>query len=173
MMAHARSVIRAAAAAGDDPATVLERANRLILADGRSGLFLTALVVGVDLASGKVDIASAGHEPALVRASDGRVTEVGGGGTLLGLTPRARISAAAARLDPGDALVAYTDGVTDARSPEGAAFGEEALRRVVASAGGSADAIGQAVVAEVAGARGDALAFDDLTLLVLRRTEGA
>jgi serine phosphatase RsbU (regulator of sigma subunit) len=170
MMAHARSVIRAAAAGGEDPATVLERANRLILADGRSGLFLTALVASVDLAGGRIDLASAGHEPALLRAVNGSVAEVGGGGTLLGLTPRARIATASARLEPGAALIAYTDGVTDARSPTGTAFGEEGLRRAIADAtGATAAEIGASVTAAVAATRGDAIAFDDLTLIVLRR----
>jgi serine phosphatase RsbU (regulator of sigma subunit) len=173
MMAHARSIIRAAAASGDDPATVLERANRLILADGRSGLFLTALVVAVDLAGGRIDLASAGHEPALMRAANGHVTEVGGGGTLLGLTSRARIATASGRLEPGAALVAYTDGVTDVRSASGAAFGEDGLRRVVAGASGSAAELSAAITSGVAAVRGDALPFDDLTLVVLWRDGSA
>jgi serine phosphatase RsbU (regulator of sigma subunit) len=170
MMAHARSVIRASAIGGEAPAAVLERANRSILADGRSGLFLTALVGLIDLETGRFELASAGHEPALVRRPDGSVSEIGGGGTLLGLTPRARIGTASGRIEPGAALVAYTDGVTDARDPAGVAFGEEGLRRALAETpGASAAEIAGAITAAVAATRGDAVAFDDLTLVVLRR----
>ena len=174
MMAHARSVIRAAAASGDDPASVLDRANRLILADGRSGLFLTALVASVELDSGRLELASAGHDPAMV-VSGGSVTEFGGGGTLLGLTPHARIATASTILGPGAALVAYTDGVTDARSPTGAFLGEDALRGVLTGAGAASAAdLTKAITSSVASWRGAADPFDDLTLVVLRRsTDGA
>ena len=171
MMAHARSVIRSAAAGGDDPATVLERANRLILADGRSGLFVTALVASVDLDGGHIELASAGHEPAMIVSAGGTVAELGGGGTLLGLTPRARIATSSATVEAGAALVAYTDGVTDARNPSGAFFGEDALRRVLTdAAAASAADLAAAITSSVASWRDGADPFDDLTLVVLRRS---
>jgi serine phosphatase RsbU (regulator of sigma subunit) len=173
MMAHARSVIRAAAAGGDDPATVLKRANQLILADGRSGLFLTALVATLDLDTGHIALASAGHEPAMVISPSGAIAELGGGGTLLGLTPHARIETSSTTIAVGAALVAYTDGVTEARNSAGAFLGEDALRRAAGdAAGGTAAEIAAAITAAAAAWRAEADPFDDLTLVVVRRSVG-
>ena len=76
----------------------------------------------------------------------------------------------ATHLDPGDALVLYTDGVTEARDPQRRLFGERRLRAVAsAHAAGSADSIAEAIIAAVRRFADDAPASDDLTLIVIRR----
>jgi len=73
-------------------------------------------------------------------------------------------------LEPGDAFVGHTDGVTEARSEDGSFYGEDRFReRLVALAGASAGEIVQAIDRDVAAFRGRAEPSDDLTLLVVRR----
>lgn len=171
MMAHARSVLRSAGLATADPREALEAANRVLRSDNRSGLFLSALSAAVDTATGRVRAASAGHEPASILHADGRVEELAGGGTMLAMTRVPEIVVAEVELGPWDALVLHTDGVTDARDPHGDFFGEVRLRAALAGAAGAdAAGIGAAVVDAVDAHRGGADAYDDLTLLVLRRT---
>lgn len=168
-MAHATSVLRRCAHEME-PRAALEEANRLIRADNRSGLLLTALLADVDAGSGRVRLASAGHEPGLHVDRAGRVAEVGGGGVLLGLSAASTIGEADLILANGDSLLLYTDGVTEARRDDGEFFGEKRLRSIVeANASASAAAMADAVVWAVDEFRAGAPAFDDLTLLVIRR----
>jgi phosphoserine phosphatase RsbU/P len=73
-------------------------------------------------------------------------------------------------LEPGDAFIGHTDGVTEARSPDGAFYGEDRFRGLLRGmVGEPARAIVEAVVADVAAFRGRAEPSDDVTLLVVRR----
>ncbi len=118
--ALARYTIRAVA--GPDPAAVLRRLNRAALRD-RSSLadrFLSAaFTVAVKRAEGlELLLAAGGHPPPLVLRADGRAEQLAVSGPLLGVAPDVEFSPVRAVLDPGDALLLYTDGLTDARAPE-------------------------------------------------------
>jgi serine phosphatase RsbU (regulator of sigma subunit) len=172
MMATTRILLRNGATSSAGPAEVIAAANRQIVADNRSGLFATVLQARLELASGQVTVANAGHEPPiLVRAAGGRARRLAAGGSLLGLfrsvtPPEMRISLAA-----GDMLVLYTDGVTDARNPRRGLFGERRLLAAIRAARGRpADEVGSAIVAAVDAFSAGAPQFDDLTLVVVRRT---
>lgn len=168
-MAHARAILRASAH-HRSPLDALVEANRVIREDNRSGLLLTTLLARVETATGRVAIASAGHEPALRVTGDGTVEEVGGGGVLLGLSAAPTIGESDVALAPGDALILYTDGITDARDGSGEFFGDERLRAAVrANADAPAPAMVDAVLRSVDAFRGTAPAYDDLTLIVIRR----
>ena len=119
LTALARYTIRALA--DQDAATVLRRLNDAVLRDdsdgaGRylTGIFATA---SVDAGQLKLDLAVGGHPPPLVLRADGTVERVPATGPLIGVTAEVRYLPAAVRLDPGDTLVLYTDGLTDARAP--------------------------------------------------------
>ncbi len=112
-------------------------------------------------------MATAGHPSPLVVRADGGVEELGRPGTLLGPFRAVRVHDESARLGPGDALVLYTDGVTEARR-DGEMFGEERLRGVLSGlagrpAGDLVDGVERAVVAHHGGPLDD-----DLALLALR-----
>ena len=114
----------------------------------------------------------AGQPPPLIRRNDGSVEELPlpSHRVPLGALPQGEYSTLSVELEPGELVLAYSDGVTDARSPEGEFFGEERLLDVVASAAGSGP---EELVAEVLGAvkgfiRGGLL-YDDLTLLAISR----
>jgi len=172
LMAFARAVMRSAAYNASGPVDTLERTNRVFQGDVRTGLFLTALVARL-LPSGVVRHASAGHEPALVwRAATERLSSTGSAGGMLGLFPTTGAEEHTLRLRPGDVLLAYTDGATDARDGEGRRFGERRLRRAFAAAarggpGAAVDGVRAALEGFCSAAPEPA---DDLTLLAVART---
>jgi sigma-B regulation protein RsbU (phosphoserine phosphatase) len=172
MTALARYTLRAAAMHGGGASAMLGELNDTLDLQGPGdGFFLTALVATVRAAEDTggigVTIALAGHPPALVRRGDGAVQEAGRPGSLLGIFARATLHDVDVFLAPGDALVLYTDGVTDARRGH-ERFGEERLRRAVAACGcPSAAALAAGVDGAVADFS-DGAPDDDLAVLVLR-----
>ena len=115
---------------------------------------------------------AAGHPlPLVLRAGDGSVQPLAGSGTLLGAVPDLHLGEASTTLTPGDSVLLYTDGATEARAPrhDGVElFGESALRATLASARGhDATAIAATITKAVQTFSGGALT-DDLALLVLR-----
>ncbi|MFO8149775.1 MAG: PP2C family protein-serine/threonine phosphatase [Trueperaceae bacterium] len=167
-MAVARSLLRAAATGGRSPAQTVADTNRLAALDASDGMFVT-LWYGVLRPDGEVRYVNAGHNPPIVLRADGRVERLKRTGILVGWDADAAFGEAAVALAPGDLLVAFTDGVTEARDPEGNEFGEGRLLEVVtahrhADAQAVLDAVRSALDAFVAGAP----THDDCTLVVAR-----
>jgi PAS domain S-box-containing protein len=125
LAAIVRSSIHALATVDASPAAVLGRTNELLLGRGIHERLVTALFMVLDQHSGEISWASAGHPPPIrLGAEDCSVFEVVSG-TPLGAFPY-RYSPCNAMLEPGDTIIAYTDGVTEARK-DGDLFGEERL----------------------------------------------
>jgi serine phosphatase RsbU (regulator of sigma subunit) len=170
MTALARYTLRAAAMHGGAPSAMLGELNDALEHQGPGGgLYLTALVATVRATQDAVraTLALAGHPPALVRRADGGIEPAGRHGALLGIFPQVTLHDVELLLAPGDAVVLYTDGVTDARCGH-ERFGEARLRAAVAQGRRpSAAALAAALDAAVADFS-DGPAADDLALLVLR-----
>ena len=165
--------LEAAGDLGAALAAATGRLDRLVAESTEAHQFVTMAWAAVD-AGGAVHAVVAGHPPPRVRRADGTVDAVPVGGPLLGVLPGATFAPATAALGPGDALVLYTDGATEAQNEAGDELGPEGLDRVLAAtsaedAGGLAEAIEQAVDAWDAGADEP----DDLTLVVVRRERPA
>lgn len=174
LMADARALLHAAADHTADPAETLERVNRILVDERATGLFLTAAHGLIDVATGRLRLASAGHDPVLIVRADGSITSLTPAGRLMGMTATIDARTVEDSIAPGDALVAYTDGVTEARAPDGAFFGEERLLELLHDlAAAPAATIVERVVAEVGAFRGGAEPSDDLTLLVIGRMDDA
>jgi sigma-B regulation protein RsbU (phosphoserine phosphatase) len=159
------------AISGRDPAEVLTRANEMILADARSDLFVTLFYGVLDPAQGTLTYANAGHNPPLLfDGHSGEVTPLTARGIVLGVITGIDLEQREIRLKPGDVLLLYTDGVTDALNEETEEFGLERLRHVVAAhrTQSAADVIG-AINQTVDEYVGDTPQFDDFTLVVLKR----
>ncbi len=167
--ALARYTIRAAAMASDAPRSVLATLNRALLdQQPEDGRFLTAAVAKLTPSADGVEVSlcSGGHTPALLRRADGTVEALGTPGTLLGAFDEVTLHDARAVLGPQDALVLYTDGITEARNgPE--RFGEGRLRAVLSGPAASAEELAVRIEDAVADfALGDPA--DDMAVLVLR-----
>jgi sigma-B regulation protein RsbU (phosphoserine phosphatase) len=171
LMAFARPLIHAAIDHARRPAVALERTNRILVEERRAALFITALCVYLDTQSGDFVLANAGHEPAfIIRANGWRLEEFDAPGPLLGAFPRIPLEERTGHLEPGDVLLLYTDGVTDARGPDGSRFGDDRYRSAIGGAeGATAQALVDAIVGAVRAFQADEPAADDLTLVVARR----
>jgi serine phosphatase RsbU (regulator of sigma subunit) len=169
MTAAARHAIRTLAHWNPDPADVLAKANEIMLAEGYEDRFVTAQLAYLhwdgDLL--RVMMAGAGHPgPALVRP-DGRVDVLGGGGLPLGLFPDADSHVNEFELGEGDLLFFYSDGVTEARSPDMRYFDDTLADELAGLAGRSAADTARAIQSRVTAFSEDALR-DDLTILVAK-----
>lgn len=176
LMAFVRPVLRSALDRSGDPVTALERTNHILVDERRTGLFVTVLCGILDLDTGVFGFANAGHEPPLLAGVEGDQPRwIEGGGPLLGVFGRLDLSLERVEIRPGERLVLYTDGITDAAAPDGARYGDARFARTVAESclGGSASATTRSVMESVMGFQGAATQADDLALLVFRRLPAA
>jgi PAS domain S-box-containing protein len=184
----ARYTVRTLSAQGWTPREVLQQLNRALLTSTETAAddaerFCTVVYGQVirpsddDLAGVRLTLTLGGHPPPLVRRRDRTVTTVGIPGTALGLLPTVDVQEVTVDLAPGELLLAYTDGVTEART-DGQEFGEERLAAVLAAMEsqpvtpadgrpGLADAVADAVLDAVAEFSPER---DDVALLVLAAT---
>jgi PAS domain S-box-containing protein len=172
--ALARYTLRASAMLhADDPAEILGELNDAILRQSSDPRFCTVLYVSLSPAGGGLTacVATGGHPLPLVLRDDGSVETAGRPGTLLGILPDPEISVHAIDLGPGDALILYTDGVTEA-SPLDDAFGPEPFASFVAGcAGDDADAIARRIEEAALEIQGGT-PRDDVAVVVLRVSGG-
>jgi serine phosphatase RsbU (regulator of sigma subunit) len=170
LMADARALVHAAADTSPDPAESLRRVNRILVSERAVSLFITVFHAVIDGPRGLVRYASAGHEPTILVRADGGIEFLEAPGILIGVTLQPDIEWREATLEPGDTIVAYTDGITEARDPAGGFYGEERLIELAGSLSGrSAAEVVQAILDDVRAFRGSAEPSDDVTLLVARR----
>lgn len=134
----------------------------------RQGYFVTLFFGVLDPATGTLLYVNGGHNPPLLRRASGEVEALPASGPALGMVTDAVYSVRMLRLQPGDVLLVYTDGVVETRSPGGQHFGTDRLRRLVRepvrSVEGLLTAVDQALAAHAAGAAQG----DDITMLALR-----
>jgi phosphoserine phosphatase RsbU/P len=169
-MADARALIHAAADHSTGPAESLSRVNRVLVRERATSLFVTVAHGVIDGPNGDVRLANAGHDPVHLLRADGSLLAFQPTGRLIGMVDEIAVRTDEFTVRPGEAIVAHTDGVTEARSPDGAFYGEERYAALLTSlAGQSAAEIVAAVTADVEAFRSGAEASDDLTLLVIRR----
>ncbi|RME29633.1 MAG: serine/threonine-protein phosphatase, partial [Candidatus Zixiibacteriota bacterium] len=111
---------------------------------------------------------NAGHLPPLVRRSNGALESPAAADLVIGVLPEVQFTAHRLALDPGDFLILYTDGITEAISPRDEMFGEERLEQFVQGVdANSAEEMCRAIEGEIAAYRATAEQSDDITLLTL------
>jgi serine phosphatase RsbU (regulator of sigma subunit) len=174
IMSNVMSALRAEAQHESEVQRSLERINRLIVEQIEPGRFVTLFYGVADPGAGRLRYTSAGHNPALHVPAHGDLRWLGEGGVPLGVLPAAQYPAAEIAFGPGDMVVAYSDGVTEAEGPiadgEVELFGEQRLADVVSRMRNeSPQAIIEAVLAEVRRFAAGRPQTDDITLVVLRR----
>ncbi len=155
----------------DEPEKTMAETNSRILADTHGGLFITLLYGILDPKVGDFEYCNAGHLPALLmRQKDGAVEQLQRTGIPLGVLEDTGWERKKYQLHPGDALVLYTDGITEAENQAGADFGIDRLVETLKlQKGKPAQEIRDALREAVQTWAGDADQSDDITLLVLVR----
>jgi len=169
-MAMVRSLIRATAEQTSGPAEVLRQVNRALSAQSSAEMFVTVFYAVLDPTTRRLTYTNAGHDRPLVRRAspDARIEQLPGGGLPLGMFGEVRLADATLTLAPGDVLVAYTDGLTEAFNADGEMFGDERLLQTVrALPTASAKELLEAIMAHVTTFTGGAPQSDDITLLVM------
>jgi sigma-B regulation protein RsbU (phosphoserine phosphatase) len=174
-MAELKGLMLALSHTEPSPRQLLRIVNHLLSEHLDNRSFITAVYAVIDLDSMTVTYARAGHTPMIV-ASEGAAHVLVPDGMVLGL----RLPGASERFDtileehrrplvPGDLIVLYTDGITEAMNATGDLFGDEALTRILASASDrDAAAVRERVVRDVRAFVGDAEPHDDMTMVVIK-----
>jgi serine phosphatase RsbU (regulator of sigma subunit)/putative methionine-R-sulfoxide reductase with GAF domain len=170
-MTVARTLIRANALNESSPARVLEKVNNLLLLDSQNGMFVTAIYAILDPTSGELVLSNAGHNlPLIIRANSPTVEVLPKGNLALGVLENTKEENLLLKLNTGDCLVLYTDGVTEAFSAENKQFGIENLCQVLTySVGRSASQVLHLIDQALEDFRQGQPPSDDITLLALRR----
>lgn len=172
-MALSRTLIRTYAEEYNaEPEKVLAAANRRILADTVSDLFVTVFYAVLEPQTGVLTYCNAGHNPPfLVQAQNGNHAHALVRTALpLGILADMDWGYGAVEIQPGDVLILYTDGITEAQDEAEDFFGEERLKAVArASMGRSAEVIEGKLISAVYDFVGDAPQFDDITLMIVLR----
>jgi PAS domain S-box-containing protein len=167
----ARHTLRAIALRDERPEDMLRFLNEALRRQSANSAFCTVGCATLNVRDGggfDVCLASGGHPyPLLVRAG-GDVEEVIVRGTLLGVEAEPILEQASLTLEPGDTLVLYTDGVTDARDPSGEWFGEERLHAALQAAAGADAQTVAAALDETVAAFEQGNSRDDRAIVVLR-----
>lgn len=167
-MARTVTVLEVAARSSSSPDQVLAEASRRLVEGNDTCMFATVLCGRIDLRSGQCVIANAGHDSPLLLRADGRVETVATeAGPPVGFEVSADFPLWHGRLEPGDSLIAYTDGVTEAFDADNQAYGSERLLAAVRP-GYSAQDNCRRLIAEVHRFAGAAPQSDDITVLAIR-----
>jgi sigma-B regulation protein RsbU (phosphoserine phosphatase) len=170
-MVDVRSTLRASMFGAESPVHGLTHVNQLVSNDSHEGMFVTLFYAQINALDGMVTYVNAGQNPPLlVRTSGGEMEALTRTGVALAVDPGILYSQRTVELTPGDFILFYTDGVTDALNSAGKEFGEERLRQVASAGHGkSAAEIVAALEAALQAHIVDTEPFDDITMLVLKR----
>ena len=131
-MAVTKTLIKAKAESGLDPGEILARVNRELCEDNDSGMFVTGFLGILDLSGGGLTFSNGGHPPPFIHR-DGKKPDLlpKGPGMALGVMEDAAYTSAQLELQPGDSLIMYTDGVTEAMNPGGELLDSKGLETIL------------------------------------------
>lgn len=168
-MMRAKTTVKDLAESGLAPDEIFTVANKRLCENNDAGMFVTAWLGILDLKTGIVRFVNAGHNPPLVRHEDGgfEYLKARGGMVLAGMDG-IKYRTNELRLSPGDMILLYTDGVTEATNSNGELYGED---RLISLANNNitqnTEQLISAVKSGVDGFVGDAPQFDDITMLAV------
>lgn len=170
LMASVKMALWAGASATLNPSQAVSNLNKGFHDVTDEERYVTLFYGRLDVAQGLLEYTNAGHlPPLLLHAATGELEWLQAGGTVIGLFPAAEYVCGQVRLKPGDTLVLYTDGVTEATNAAGEEFTRKRLVALVReNATGSAQDLIEAIYNAVHAFRGTSTLEDDLTLVVLR-----
>jgi len=170
LMANVQATIRSQVLSTGSPAECARRANRLLYQSTDAGRFATCFLGMLDLGTGRLTYANAGHDHPLLAHDSTVESGLDRGGLVLGFLEDAAYEEGGVTLQPGDVLLLYSDGITDAVNGDDEPFGLERLSRILARHRESpADVLVDAVLRETDAHANGRASLDDRTLVVVRR----
>jgi phosphoserine phosphatase RsbU/P len=171
-MAVSRTLLRATALQGIDPAECLSYVNRVLGTQREGAVYVTVFYGILDTVTGAFEYCLGGHNPPYLLGASGEISAIAEpGGIVVGLLPPSELQYQTGRLQlkPGDSIFLFTDGVPEAMNSDGAFFGERSLRRSLSqTAGFGARQVTQSVLREVADFAQDAVQSDDITAMTVK-----
>ena len=172
-MMSSRTLLKGAAIGTDNPGEALREVNELLYEENETMMFVTVLYSIYDPATGRLNYSNGGHDaPLLVRPDGSSELLPLTNGVALGIAPDIEFSSNTVQLEPGDAVVLYTDGVTEAMNSKGEQFGVKRMHDVFTmNPPKGSEQAAQAIFEAVRNFVGEAQQFDDITCLVLHRDE--
>lgn len=175
LMMNLQATVRAQVETGRPLQNVMSRLNRSIHQSVRGLRFVTLFLARVNTTTGATNYVNGGHNPPYVLRASGEVEMLSAGGLLLGMFPEAEYEEGSITLAAGDLLVAYSDGVTEARAPAkpgeevGEEFGEERLLEFLQAARDlPAEELVERLIARIREFNGPAQLADDVTVAAIR-----
>lgn len=172
LMSHLSAMLRTLISVGLPLATLMERASRVFCESTLPSHYAT-LVCGCASSSGEIEICNAGHPPPLLVCEAG-ITTIDATGLPIGMFSSEQFTSRVLRLEPGDALLLYSDGLIEAQGTTGVEYGIDRLSALASSAARGLPAVViDACVQDVARFRGTRPVTDDLTLMAIRRAADA
>jgi sigma-B regulation protein RsbU (phosphoserine phosphatase) len=173
-MAVTKTLIKTTAKAGMTPAEILTRVNNELAEGNEAAMFVTVFCGILDIRTGQIHYANAGHNPPLVTTQAGRISFLPKqGGLVLGVMEEVDYQTESLRLDVGDSLFLYTDGVTEAMNTQEELFSEERLEKELAllTQKPIQETIGD-LMQRIKDFSGEALQSDDITMMILQYKGG-
>lgn len=172
-MMSSRTLLKAAAMRANAPAVALTEVNEVLNEDNEACMFVTMIYAVYNSKTGELNYADGGHDPPLVIHADGSSTHLPGtDGLALGVMGGLDYAEHSHRLEVGDTVILYTDGVPEAINENEEQFGIERLKESFkANPPGSVQETGDRVIELVNEFAGDMPQFDDTTCLILRRVK--
>ncbi len=170
LMANLQATLRSQTLFGHSCSECLERSNLLLYRSTDLQKFATLFYAILDTEKNHIEYASAGHNPPYLVSKDLRVRQLNTGGTILGFQENARYEEETIPFQPGDTLVLYSDGITEAMNKDEDQFEPERLEQVIREnhTESSQDLI-NTILNSVRNFAGEQLQSDDMTLLVIKR----
>jgi sigma-B regulation protein RsbU (phosphoserine phosphatase) len=174
LMALLLAILRTLVDEGLPLTALVQRLNVQVARHAPASRFITLFLGSYTPSTGRLEFVNAGQTPPLLRRQNGSIERLMSGGVALGMFDGSTYEAGELHLNPGDALLMYSDGLTEAESPDGQPFDEAGLERTLALFAGAyqktaAAELGKAVFDAVERHRRDQRLQDDLTVLVLSR----
>jgi len=137
LMANVQAAVKAFATETASPSEVCERLNRVLCSNLAPEKFVTFFYCVIDTERAALSYCNAGHCYPLLARSTGEIEACREGGTVLGVWPDSKYEGATVRLDPGDKILLFTDGITEATNASGEEYGEDRLSKRLAESSGS------------------------------------
>jgi sigma-B regulation protein RsbU (phosphoserine phosphatase) len=169
-MAISKTLLKTEAQRGLAPDQILSQVNDILYPDNDNSMFFTAFCAILDVTTGEMQYANGGHNPPLLSRRGGTFEFISmPKGFVIGAMPHVKLESWTLKLNPGDVIFMYTDGVTEATDNSNELFSEERLKKALASLGNkSVTDIIKATSGEIEGFIHGAPQSDDITMVVLK-----